>query len=146
MSDPICEYGGFSEEQQAWFEHLLDVIEQDPMQVGIFSAFYRGEPVALLVEFKDSILDEGLHCHTFRPYAIMLTAEMLHDVTALDGTSLAERSPHQHTWERRQKMIQLGQKVRDRLTKFEGFVVGRVEYLTGWAEGLWQPGFDDKGA
>jgi len=90
MGDDLREHLGFSEEQQEWFEHLLDVIEQDPMQVGMFSAFYRGEPVALLVEFKDSITDEGLNCYTFRPYAIMLTTEMLHDCTALDGTLLAE--------------------------------------------------------
>jgi len=43
-------------------------------------------------------------------------------------------------------MIQLGQKVRDRLTKFEGVVVGRVEYLTGCAQVLVQPDVDDKGA
>jgi len=42
-------------------------------------------------------------------------------------------------------MIQLGQKVKDRLTGFEGIASGRCEYLTGCAQVLVQPSVDSKG-
>lgn len=42
--------------------------------------------------------------------------------------------------------IQLGQKARDVITRFEGTVVGRVVYLTGCDQVLLSPGIGPDGA
>jgi len=42
-------------------------------------------------------------------------------------------------------MIQLGVTIRDRVTKFQGIVIGRVAYLTGCAQLLVQPVVNGKG-
>lgn len=43
-------------------------------------------------------------------------------------------------------MVKLGQKVKDKITKFEGTVTGRAEYLTGCAQVLVVPGIGADGA